>query len=69
MYVIPVFFSAVFGAEIRPHSPRQKVCFFPLFRKKIPIKMKYSKKKKKSAKCDDSVSEVRINSFRAFAMP
>ena len=39
------FFSAVFGAEIRPHSPRQKVCFFPLFWKKIPLKMKYSKKK------------------------
>ena len=29
--------------------------------------MKYSKKK--SAKCDDSVSKVRINSFRALAMP
>ena len=39
------FFSAVCGAEIRPYSPRQKVCFFPLFWKKIPLKMKYSKKK------------------------
>ena len=39
------FFSAVFGAEVWPHSPRQKVCFFPLFWKKIPLKMKYSKKK------------------------
>ena len=36
--IFSVFFSAVFGAEIRPHFPRQKVCFFPYFERKFPSK-------------------------------
>ena len=62
------FFSAVLGAEIRPHSPRQKVCFFsPILNENSPQNEVF--KKKKSAKCDDSTSEVPINSFHALAMP
>ena len=62
------FFSAVFGAEIQPHSPRQKVCCFsPILKENSPQNEVF--KKKQSAKCDNSVLEVHINSFRALAMP
>ena len=39
--------SPDFGAEIRPHSQCQKVCFFPNSRQKIPNFTKKKKKKKK----------------------
>ena len=37
--------SPDFGAEIRPHSQCQKVCFFPNSRQKIPNLKKKKKKK------------------------
>ena len=39
------FFSAVFGAEIRPHSPRQKVCFSPILKENSPQNEVFKKKK------------------------
>ena len=49
-FIIVIFFdpeqgsrSPDFGAEIRPHSQCQKVCFFPNSRQKIP---NFTKKKK-----------------------
>ena len=64
---IQCFFSAVFGAEIRPIPLAKKYVFPPILKENSPQNEVF--KKKKSAKCDDSVSEVRINSFRALAMP
>ena len=40
--------SPDFGAEIRPHSQCQKVCFFPNSRQKIPNFTQKKKKKKKN---------------------
>ena len=62
-----MFFSAVFGAEIHPIPLAKKYVFSPILIENSPQNEVF--KKKKSAKCDDSVSEVRINSFRALAMP
>ena len=42
--------SPDFGAEIRPHSQCQKVCFFPNSRQEIPNFTKKKKKKKKKKK-------------------
>ena len=58
-----VFFSAVFGAV----PLAKKYVFSPILKENSPQNEVF--KKKKSAKCDDSVSEVRINLFRALAMP
>ena len=44
LYILQGSRSPDFGAEIRPHSQCQKVCFFPNSRQKIP---NLKKKKKK----------------------
>ena len=68
VFCFSVFFSAVFGAEIPAPFPSPKSMFFsPILKENSPQNEVF--KKKNLQKCDDSVSEVRINSFCALAMP
>ena len=60
------FFSAVLGPKFGPIPLAKKYVFSTILKENSPQNEVF---KKKSAKCDDSVSEVRINLFRALAMP
>ena len=62
----PVFFFLLFlGPKFGPIPLAKKYVSSPYFENSPQNEVL----KKKSAKCDNSVSEVRINSFRALAMP
>ena len=62
-----VFFLLFLGPKFGPIPLAKKYVFSPVLKENSPQNEVF--KKKKSAKCDDSVLEVRINSYRALAMP
>ena len=62
------FFLLFLGPKFSPIPLAKKYVFSPILKENSP-QNEVLKKNKKSAKCDDSVSGVRINSFRALAMP
>ena len=64
-----VFFLLFLGPKFGPIPLAKKYVFSPILKENSPQNEVFKKKKKKSAKCDDSVSEVRINLFRTLAMP
>ena len=64
---IPVFFFCCFwGRNWAPFPSPKRYVFSPILKENSPQNEVF---KKKSAKCDDSVSDVHINLFRALAMP
>ena len=66
MFTGQCFFSAVFWGRNSASFPSPKSMFFsPILKENSP---QNEALKKKSAKCDDSMLEVRINSFRALTM-